>query len=117
MRSRSMGILCMLAVATVSPSCISDEAHRYYLNETLPAKDPSQVEIHFGKPIRSFTVIADLQARRATPEYMRQEAAKIGADAVIVSLLGGERAQSDKWASENTRHTYSRITGTAIIYR
>jgi uncharacterized protein YbjQ (UPF0145 family) len=53
-----------------------------------------------------------------TPEDMRRKAAQIGADAVIVSTLGGLYAIGEEWAgSDSHGHTYSRITGTAIKYR
>jgi hypothetical protein len=49
---------------------------------------------------------------------MRQKAADIGADAVIVSTLGGYRSQNAEWASDDTYgNFYSRITATAIKYK
>ena len=69
-------------------------------------------------PTAPYTVIADFQARGATIEQMRTKAAKIGADAVIVSTVGGYRSRSDEWASDDSyADYYSRITATAIIYR
>lgn len=69
-------------------------------------------------PSRPYDVIADFQARGAAVEYMRRNAAEIGADAVIVGKFGGYRAKSDDWAGEDKYgDTYSRITGTAIRYR
>lgn len=106
----------VLAVAFVT-GCSSDSANRYYLDYTLPSKNPDEVAILYAEPARSYTVIADLQARGVSPKYMQKHAAEIGADAVIVSLLGGRRSYDDEWASDNTSRTYSRITGTAIIYK
>jgi hypothetical protein len=49
---------------------------------------------------------------------MRKEAAKIGADAVIVGTYGGYRSRDDAWAGRDRyADLYSRITGTAIRYK
>ena len=44
---------------------------------------------------------------------------QIGADAVIVSFLGGYYSTHSEWADEKnmTNDTYSRVTGTAIKYK
>lgn len=69
-------------------------------------------------PTKPYTVIADLQARGATVDYMRKEAARIGADAVIVGTYGGYRSYHDEWAGKDKHSdTYTRITGTAIRYK
>lgn len=99
-------------------SCATDSANRYYGNMTYPPKSPTDVEILRTKPTRDFIVIADFQSRGETPEDMRDKAAQIGADAVIVSILGGLYSRDEEWADKD-RHkdTYSRITGTAIKYK
>lgn len=113
---RSLFIL--IATQILIAGCAYDEAHRYYADERYPARDPEQVEILHSKPDRPHVIIADLQARGASAEYMRKEAAKIGGDAVIVSFYGGYRARSDEWAGQDAqKHTYSRITGTVLKYR
>lgn len=49
---------------------------------------------------------------------MQKRAAEIGADAVIVSLLGGYYDSNTEWASEDAfSSTYSTIAGTAIKYK
>ena len=99
-------------------SCVHDVASRYYGKTTYPPKEPSAVEILWKSPARPYEVIADFQSRGETPEDMRCKAAKIGADAVIVSTLGGYRARGEEWAgSDSYSNTYTRITGTAIKYR
>lgn len=104
----------LLAIA----GCVSDEAHRYYATERFPPRNEKEVEVLKTAPSRPYDVIADFQARGASPEYMRRRAAEIGADAVIVGTFGGYRARSDDWASEDKYgDTYSRITGTAIRFR
>lgn len=106
-----------IVVAVFSGGCVSDQAARYYVAERYPAKEPSDVEVLWGEPPRSYVVIADFQARGASPEYMRREAAEIGADAVIVGTFGGYRDGSDEWAGEDSQaRSYSRIVGTAIKY-
>lgn len=114
---KKMIIQCLACVSLLSLSaCVGDEAHRLYLDGPLPAKKTEEVLILFEEPDRPYTVIADLQARGASPDYMQRESAKIGADAVICSYLGGRRNVSDKWADQDTSKTYRRMAGTAIIF-
>ncbi len=97
--------------------CARDQAFRYYDSEKYPPTAPDKVEILTKKPDRPFRVIADFQARNVSEKYMQIEAAKIGADAVIVGAYGGYRAKSDKWAGEDSKSKWhSRQTGTAIKY-
>ena len=97
--------------------CAEDQAFRYYDSNKYPPTDPDNVEILTKKPDRPFRVIADFQARNVSAKYMQKEAAKIGADAVIVGTYGGYRAISDKWASEDSKSKWhTRRTGTAIKY-
>lgn len=97
--------------------CASDVANRYYAEQKFAATPVSEVQILWQAPSRPYKVIADFQSRGESPKDLQRKAADIGADAVIVSLLGGNYSLSEQWASED-RHskTYSRITGTAIRY-
>lgn len=105
------GSLCQLG-------CASDQAARYYSGSRFDARSPEDVQIIWSKPNRPFEVIADFQARNTNAKYMQKQAAKIGADAVIVSKLGGYRSSSDQWAGEDKlAKSFSRITGTAIRYK
>jgi len=99
-------------------ACATDVANRYYGTVRYEPKNPEDVEILWEKPNKGFIVIADFQSRGESPNAIRKKAAKIGADAVIVSILGGFYSYGDEWASSD-RHkgTYSRITGTAIKYK
>ncbi len=99
--------------------CVSrDEANRYYLKETLPAKEIDDVEVLKAEPQQPYIVIADFQAHNSSIEHMRERAAEIGADAVIVVPLGGWYSEDEIWADKD-RHSnsYSRITATAIKYK
>lgn len=108
----------LILVLYLLSSCASDVANRYYGKTIYPPKQPNEVELLRECPTRPYEVIADFQSRGETPEDMRRKAAKIGADAVIVSTLGGYYAIGEEWAgSDSYGHTYSRITGTAIKYR
>jgi hypothetical protein len=99
-------------------SCASDVANRYYGKRTYPPKEANEVQVLRESPARPYDVIADFQSRGETPEDMRLKAAQIGADAVIISTLGGYRAKGEEWAgSDSYGDTYRRITGTAIKYR
>ena len=99
--------------------CASDVANQYYASVHYPPKATKEVEVLFKNPARPYEVIADLQARNAGAASMRRQAAKIGADAVIVSFLGGYYSTHSEWADEKnmTNDTYSRVTGTAIKYK
>jgi len=97
-------------------ACASDVANRYYGTVKYPSKKPADVELLRTVPARDYVVLADFQSRGETPEDLRKKAADIGADAVIVSILGGLYSPGEEWAgSEGT--TYSRIVGTAIRYK
>jgi hypothetical protein len=99
-------------------ACATDVANRYYGNVRYTPKNPKEVQILWEKPSREFIVIADFQSRGESPEAIRDKAAKIGADAVIISILGGYYSLSEEWAgSDQYKGTYTRITGTAIKYK
>lgn len=99
-------------------SCASDVANRYYGSQRYPAKPFREVEVLSENPNRPFELIADFQARGASPKNMRKRAAKIGADAVIIQTLGGRYDLGDQWAGEDSQSkSYSRITATAIKYK
>ena len=114
---RGIGVLLLLLVMFLA-ACATDVANRYYGTEKYKPKEPQDVEILWKKPDRDFFVIADFQSRGESPEAIREKAAKIGADAVIVSILGGLYSTSEQWAGDDRySDTYSRITGTAIKYK
>jgi len=104
-------LLCLIG-------CMSDEANRNYLGEKLPPKPIDQVEVLSAPPDKAYTVVADFQANNATFKHMRKRAAEIGADAVIIVPAGGSYSKKEVWAGED-RHSdsYSRLIGTAIIYK
>lgn len=118
MKNKGNVFLCLAAGLVLwLPSCASDVANRYYAAEHYPPKKTKEVEVLYKNPARPYDVIADFQAHDAGEATMRRQAAKIGADAVIVSRLGGH--YSGKWADEKnwSNGTYSRVTGTAIKYK
>ena len=99
-------------------SCVTDVANRYYGAEKYPSKELNEVEILWKRPTRDFFVIADFQSRGESPEAIRKKAARIGADAVIISILGGYYNRSEEWTdSDSQSDTYSRITGTAVKFK
>src|SRR5262245_48310682 len=118
MRIMRLSVILTAGVLLVITSCVSDVANRYYGSVRYPPRKPEEVEVLRLRPNRDFTVIADFQSRGDTIEGMRQKAAQIGADAVIISLLGGFYDVHEEWASQDRYNTtYSRITGTAIVYK
>jgi hypothetical protein len=120
MKTRDQTVIGMalFTCAMLLTSCATDVANRYYGTERYTPKDPKQVEILWRRPIRDFLIIADFQSRGESPGAMRKKAALIGADAVLISILGGYYSPSEEWAgSDSQRDTYSHITGTAIKYK
>ena len=107
----------LIAYMILLVSCATDVANRYYGTEKYPPKNQNEVELLWQKPTRDYFVIADFQSRGESPEAIRKKAARIGADAVIISTLGGSYSFKEVWAgNDRNRGTYSRITGTAIKY-
>lgn len=97
--------------------CVSDQAYRTYISKgTYPAKTISEVAVLYNKPGRDFVVLADLQARGDAVASFRKVAADLGADAIIVSKLGGYASDST-WAGSPDGASYSRIVGTVIKYK
>lgn len=104
-------------VALLAPGCASDVANRYYAPQRFPPREINDVQILWQKPDRPFTVLADFQSRGESPEDMRKKGAEIGADAVIVSLLGGNYSLKEQWADKDRySQTYTRIAATAIKF-
>jgi hypothetical protein len=98
-------------------SCASDVANRYYGGVRYSARPVEDVEVLYAAPQRPYEVIADFQSRSESIKSVRQKAALIGADAVIVARLGGKYRSAEEWA--NQRHDnddYTHIIGTAIKY-
>jgi hypothetical protein len=113
-RSGALALLVLIALV----ACATDVANRYYGAVKYQPKEPQDVEILWRAPVRAYVVIADFQSRGETPEALREKAAKIGADAVIISILGGHYSRSEEWAAaDRYRESYSRITGTALKYK
>lgn len=111
-------IFLAVSASALAIGCVSDEANRYYGSDRYPPKSPDQVEVLHEAPARAYVVIADFQSRGDTPESLRRKAAKIGADAVIVSFLGGLYNPNDQWVGKDSESgTYTRSIGTAIKYR
>ena len=108
---------CLVIALSSFGGCASDVANRYYGSVKYPPKAPSQVLVLNNRPSQDFDVIADFQSRNESPEDLRVKAAEIGADAVIVTVLGGHYKSSDHWADQDTGGSGNRIVGTAIIFK
>ena len=108
----------LLVVLFFVGGCATDVANRYYATEKYSPKSITEVEVLWKKPTRDFIVIADFQSRGESPESIRSRAAKIGADAVIITILGGLYDKGNEWAGQDTAlKINNRITGTAIRYK
>lgn len=118
MKTLRFSTIGVLGAALLFAGCATDVANRYYGTERYAPKEAKDVELLQHRPSREFVVIADFQSRGDSPEAMRKRAAAIGADAVIVTILGGFYSRGDEWADKDTQgDSYSRITGTAIKYK
>jgi hypothetical protein len=105
-------------IAVVSCSCASDVANRYYSDRNYPPKPVDSVEVLTREPSRPYEVIADFQSRGDSAKSLRAKAAKIGADAVIVTYLGGRYDPTEEWSEQKSSgDLYTRIVGTAIRYK
>jgi hypothetical protein len=103
--------------ALILAGCASDVANRYYSEVKYPARPYKQVEVLTNAPARPYVVIADFQGRDESAKALRKQAAKIGADAIIISYIGGAYNSRDQWAGQDSeRNTYSHIIGTALKY-
>ena len=115
---RVIHTLAAVAAVFVLAGCAVDVANRYYAAGKYPPKPPGQVQILHRNPTRPFEVIADFQSKFESPEAVRDKAAQIGADAVIISTPGGRYLTTDAWASNDSlASSGSRICGTAIVYK
>lgn len=118
MKITKFGTIGLFVIMFLFTGCATDVANRYYGTQHYPPKKSKDVELLWHKPSLDFDVIADFQSRGESPEDMRRHAAKIGADAVIVSTLGGYYERGEEWAGHDSQsNSYSRITGTAIKYK
>jgi len=115
---RNILIICIGIISLAQlAGCASDVANRYYSKAHYPARPVGEVEVLTNAPQRGYIVLADFQARGETAEDMRRQAAEIGSDAVIVTLLGGLYNRGEQWAGQDSQsRTYSHIVGTAIKY-
>jgi hypothetical protein len=109
--------LVLVTLFGVLGGCASDQAHRIYGNTKYSPRALDEVALLSQAPDRPYLVIADFQSRGESPNDMRKRGAEIGADAVIVTLLGGDVSRSSEWMQQGPGINYSRITGTAIVYK
>lgn len=114
---RCAALTVTILVSMHANGCASDQATRIYSPNKYAPRIASEVEILSQPPSRTYEVLADFQSRGETRSDMQRRAAEVGADAVIVIFVGGQRARSDEKAGEDTyAGTYSRVVGTAIKY-
>lgn len=110
--------LLQVGVSICLCSCASDVANRYYSGQKYPPKKRDEVQILNSDPNRPYDVIAEFQARGETARGMQKRAAAIGADAVIITPLGGFYPLNSEWAADPRQsETYSRLVGTALRYK
>lgn len=113
MKSKTAIVLLALALT----GCATDVANRYYSDQHYTARPVEEVAILTNAPAHPYEVIADFQSRGDTAKSLRSKAAKIGADAIIVTYIGGSYYSGDQWAGQDSqRQTYSHIIGTAIKF-
>lgn len=106
----------IIASSLLVTGCAQDVASRYYGSVRYAPKPSAEVQILWKNPDRKYVVIADFQSRGESPDDLRDKAAKLGADAVIVQLLGGFATFDEYPSLEKQYISYSRIAGTAIRF-
>ena len=114
--------IVVLFAALFTSGCAHDVANRVYTSKVYPERPVSSVAVLWERPKREFIVIADFQSRGETAEDMRSKAAKLGADAVLVAVIGGLYSRSEQWAGSDgmrgvTNSGSGHIVGTAIVYK
>lgn len=111
------GKIAIILVALIVAGCASDIANRYYSDVKYPSRSYKEVEVFTNTPTRPYVVIADLQGRGESPLDLRKQAAQIGADAIIITHIGGAYNSGDQWAGQDSEsRTYTHIVGTALKY-
>lgn len=99
-------------------ACATDVANRYYSSAAHSPKSPEKVQILYREPGCPYEVIADFQSRWDTTEAVRAKAARIGADAVIITKPGGYYRTDQQWAGRDSfAGSSARICGTAIVFK
>jgi hypothetical protein len=118
MKASNNWLLGTMLLALLS-GCVSDVANRYYAKDRYPAVPVDHVQVLNAPPDRPYELIADFQSRGDTVGSMREKAAEVGADAVIVVKLGGDSPKGQEWAADQTIYhsNEDRIVGSAIRYK
>lgn len=108
--------LLLVSLVWLSGCGSTDVANRYYAEKRYSSVPLDQVQILTRAPDKPYEVIAEFQSRREQPSDVQRKAAEIGADAVIITLFGGEHSLTAEWAEDdrNMNKTFSRIVGIAI---
>lgn len=109
----------LIASVFIIAACTDDTALRYYSEEKYPPKQVEEVIVYRSKPSNPFITLADFQSRWKSEEGLKKLAAEIGADAIIVSNIGGYYSTDEQWASEDRYKdsSSSRIIATAIKFK
>lgn len=109
----------LISFTLLSQGCVSDVANRYYGSTKFPPRPVDEVEVLSAPPARPYDVIADFQSKGESSGSLQRKAAKIGADAIIVTPLGGNVPIASEWAGDRTYRApfNERIVGTAVRYK
>ena len=108
--------LLLMGLVWLSGCAATDVANRYYSEERYAPVPQDQVQILTRAPDTPYEIIAEFQSRREQPSDVQRKAAEIGADAVIITLFGGDHSLTAEWAQgdRDMEKTFSRIVGVAI---
>jgi hypothetical protein len=109
------GKIAIILAVLVTAGCASDVANRYYSDIKYPPRPYKEIEVLTNVPTHAYIVIADFQGRGESPRDLQKQAAKIGADAIIVTYIGGAYNSSDQWAGQDSE-SHTHIVGTALKY-
>ena len=122
-----MNKLFVIVLLLAATACVSDLSYRYYgSTPVVSAKAQKAVEILYESPLAAYEAIADFQGRGSSDliAQFQKEAAKISADAIIITTSSEDYDRSTQWAGSGInkdkhldKFTNRRIFGTAIIYK
>lgn len=129
MRNYTVGVAGLLLATTMAMiGCNSVEitANRLVGAPTYPPTDPAGIQILRQKPTQPFEAIADLFVQPQDPspstdaieQALRQQAAKFGADAVLVLSDKTVQAGTDYMGAGDFQKTYGEaVRAQAIKYK
>jgi len=128
--SRFARCLLLASLPGVFAACSSAnrDSTPHISGQYYPAGNPAAVKILRTEPLHSHVQVGEIQVETSTSQpqpvakveaRLRNEAAKLGADAVVIILDQGNTvsATGGRWSRNATTVTHRKVIGVAIKYR